>query len=310
MAAVGTGGVQVESRGLAKNEEREQRLLSMRLPASDVSALRFFFGGLESLMGLGSNFGAMCERLQSQTAGGRWNEDGHARAQATHIDGAEMHVKHAMAPCARTDRLQPVEGWACWSNHTDGSLGDAVCEAHDTLVRMVERGDKVHVIVLWLMYGKDTPIAWTRAFPQLGELVPLACETATVLRHAEKMTADLRNDLAISFRESRMEGDALDSRRPCPCGKHVWALCPQRPGPRPVALDPHFQRIRGEQPRRERVEPYEALSHLLGTAAGEKKRPDAQQRHAQRERVATEIRIEAAKMLIAASNAYVRARRA
>ena len=42
----------------------ETRPLALRLSASDVDNIRWVFSELEGLVGLGSNFGHMCERIQ------------------------------------------------------------------------------------------------------------------------------------------------------------------------------------------------------------------------------------------------------
>ena len=250
--------------------------LSLRLPASDVSALRFLFGGpgepsgLESMVGLASNFGTMCQRMaestvigSSETARGRAvvpgtrnrarvdvaiRGDGHTSggAEADRVErfesgsggfeGQRIHIHTGHAPY-RVDQLTSIEAWACWSNHTTGGRneprGRQADVAYHTLIEMVERDQKRHVVTLYLMYSGATPVSRRSDFGRddshgLGDLVPLALETDTVLRHTKRMTLELRRSLTERFAQNRMVDVDASSRRPCRCPVHSAEDCPQR----------------------------------------------------------------------------------
>ena len=305
--------------GLVRDADRATaNPLSLRLPPSDVAALRFVMGGMESLVGLGSNFGAMCQRLEegtvpSGTLGTSWEVES-ARLDASESGavgssgfvGQRIHVHTGHAPY-RVDQLTKIEAWACWSNHASGGrnepLGRRADIAYHTLVEMVDRGQKRHVVTLYLMYSDATPASRRSDFGRsdaygLADFVPLALETETVLRHAKKMTAELRRELAEKFAGDRMVTVDADSRRPCRCrvhtdtddscpsrgttdarspgdrddgckcsgpAPHVMMLCPARKvAPAFDAVgDGHWLRIRGAVGRREAVSPLEALRDLL-----------------------------------------------
>jgi hypothetical protein len=61
-----------------RDEDGERRysaddVLTLGLQPNDIGVLRFAFDGLASCVGLGSNFGSMCERLAAQTRRYQWD---------------------------------------------------------------------------------------------------------------------------------------------------------------------------------------------------------------------------------------------
>jgi hypothetical protein len=183
-----------------------QRLLAQRLSPSDVSTLRLLFGGLESMVGLGSNFGAMIDRMkaaevvtckhparlhpreQCQTCGRKAACSGCGECTACGELPWGPHV-HETIGSAVSGELEPAELWACWTNHNDSSMGLAVREAYGALLRMLEHGGSDYVRHLFRMYGGAMPARLYSDYSKLGDLVPLATETDAVIDHADKMSS-------------------------------------------------------------------------------------------------------------------------
>ena len=295
------------------------------------------------MVGLASNFGTMCQRMAESTVIGA-SEDvrgravipgsrtrrrsdvtitgdgytsGGAEAERLEVaeygsagfEGQRIHIHTGHAPY-RVDQLTSIEAWACWSNHTTGGRneprGRQADVAYHTLIEMVERDQKRHVVTLYLMYSGATTAARRSDFGRddvhgLGDLVPLALETDTVLRHTKRMTVELRRSLTDRFAQNRMVEVDAGSRRPCRCpvhaddacpqrellgfektgcqcsgpSPHLWMLCPNRvdaPPTDPVeqaaaklagAAHAHWLAVRGRVERMETVSPLEALHDLL-----------------------------------------------
>ena len=113
----------------------EDRLLSLRLPPSEISILGWVFSDLEGYVGLGSNFGVMCDNMRSQQTVKILREDGWivggskaggksdgdlddcskpTGAKTIALDAIYMHV----GTTQRTKlKDSPADGFVCWSNH-------------------------------------------------------------------------------------------------------------------------------------------------------------------------------------------------
>ena len=148
-----------------------------------------------------------------------------------------MHVKSSHG-VYRVDQPDKIEGWA-WraegGNFGPGKLGTKMRECYDTLMVMIARGQVKEVSLLARMYGGSTPASRFTEFPMLSigkeqdsSMVPLALETDTVLHHAERMAAQLRQELALGFREGKMREEEANSYRPCRCAVHTEETCQAR----------------------------------------------------------------------------------
>lgn len=294
-------------------------LLALRLPPSEINILRWVFSDLEGYVGLGSNFGRMCDNMRSGQlvkdlresgwAVGDGPSDGDdfckpAGAKTVGMDAIYMHVG-----TAHRTRLKdsPSDGFVCWSNHGyDGSgkprLGTAIGLAREALSML----DVKHVVVLAKMYsaepeGKADPMfsavelgtdgkpkppepppwRWTSDYKMLGDVVVLGTMTETVTAHAEKLTREMREDFHTKCFERGLLLPASDTSR------------------RKTADDVE----RHARESRLIVTELEAMADLLIHRSGE-----SREKKRQRDELALQVKREANNLLVVASSAYRMAR--
>ena len=151
----------------------------------DKQALSLAFGGIESLLFLGSNFGASLERLsqlpkrESQPIEARFGNDGVTKL-AYGVEREYMHV-HPTHSVRISDEPWKLEAYACSSNHNPEEGSDALKAREgrtDCLSAwLVEHDQSIQVTYLHKMYGGIFPAEESNALSFLGELAPLACDT-------------------------------------------------------------------------------------------------------------------------------------
>lgn len=282
-------------------ESWESKLLSLRLPQSDVDDLRFVFGGLESMVGLRSRFGEQITILAASAATACEHSPTRdpccycrQRYACQHCGkctrcGAQtfehMYVGSSTHGESAHDPLQPLalEAWCCWRNqkavdYKPPPLGARARETRDALVVMVDRGHTGDVVTLWRMYGASTPRERLEHFKSLGDLVPLATETDAVQAHAERLTKRLREEHETELFEQAVKLGRRGSKTFEDLPRHIAAS-------------------------KLTVTPMEALHDLLDSVHGE-----AKDRRLERAEHVGKVKRQAHTMLVEASHAYRRAK--
>ncbi len=189
-----------------------------QLSGDDKASLSLCFGGIESLLFLGSNFGASLERLSQlppktrKDASERFGPNG-STLLARGVEPSLICVK-ATHSVRVSDTPWKLEAWACPTNQSMESTSGAYMarEAHETLVWLVEhksqalelsqeseeriraRGETLSwaVTVLHKMYAGILPAQESNDLAFLGELAPLALDTGIVLGWADTLSKRLR----------------------------------------------------------------------------------------------------------------------
>ena len=203
----------------------ETRPLALRLSASDVDNIRWVFSELEGLVGLGSNFGHMCERIQqSQPPKPKpktksEHEPEHERGDISLVladrrvreprlsrQGVPVPLMHVRGTSYELRAYcSPLDAWCGPGISRRNPKSQSVHAAWLALSAMIGQGLTVEVITLYRMYGADSSRLLTAQFPDLGDLVVLAEDTDVVQEHLVKMTKILR-------RESRAQSFTVTPR--------------------------------------------------------------------------------------------------
>jgi hypothetical protein len=306
--------------------------LEMRLPPSEVAILRWVFSDLEGYMGLGSNFGRMCDSIQIRAGGtdpecwtvGGGDSDGEFCSKpAGAISPQSIYVHGTTRAMIMHD--SPADGYVCWTQHGfdfgKPRLATAIGLAREALQDMVRRGEKKDAIVLATMYSSEpegktdplfsrpeldengqpkppepTPWRWTLDFKMLGDVVVLGTMTDTVLEHAEKMTKDLRLDFHTKCFERSLPWGPSKHRPGDPylCANGVRVLERKK-----TADDVEHH----AEESKLRVEPLEAMYDLLIMRSS-----DSAEKKKWRKAEAEKVQREANHLLVVASNSYRAAR--
>ena len=167
-----------------------------QLSGDDKAALSLCFGGIESLLFLGSNFGASLERLSQlppktrKDKTSRYGPNG-STLLARGVEPSYINVK-ATHSVRISDEPWKLEAWSCPSNQGIDSDAARAREAHETLVALADAGSSRTVTTLYKMLGGILPAEESNALAFLGELAPLALDTDIVLGWAETLTKRLR----------------------------------------------------------------------------------------------------------------------
>lgn len=165
------------------------------LSGDDRSALGLVFGGIESLLFLGSNFGASLERLSQlppkirKDKTSRYGPNG-STLLARGVEPFYINVK-ATHSVRISDEPWKLEAWSCPSNQGIDSDAYRAREAYEVLVALVDQ-DPWSVTVLHKMLAGILPAQESNALAFLGELAPLACDTPVVIGWAGTLTKRLR----------------------------------------------------------------------------------------------------------------------
>ena len=214
----------------------ERKPYQLRLPSADIDHIRWAFSELEGLVGLGSNFGHMCERIkQSQppkppkAQKPEPHERGEIRlALADRRIGTSKKLPRQGVPLptmhvrGTTYELRaycsPLDAW-CGPNIKGRSPKSlSVHVAWLALSAMVRQGLTARVVTLFRMYGQDTSRLLTARFPDMGDLVALAEDTDIIAAHVVRMTKRLHAEsrsktFFVTPREAMV--DLLEKRTGC-----------------------------------------------------------------------------------------------
>jgi hypothetical protein len=166
------------------------------LSGDDRSALGLVFGGIESLLFLGSNFGASLERLSQlppkirKDKTSRYGPNG-STLLARGVEPSFISIK-ATHSVRISDEPWKLEAWSCPSNQGIDSDASRAREAYEILLHLAAHDRSWVVTVLHKMLAGILPAVESNALAFLGELAPLACDTPIVLGWAATLTKRLR----------------------------------------------------------------------------------------------------------------------
>lgn len=244
------------------------KLLCDRLSPSDCTTLRWVFGELEGTMGIGSNFGAMCQRLREldvradlplellepageadlplasvprESRGGQRipYRIGPKLPLSEMVPRSTMHVKSAIA--SNRELVPRIEKWACWTNGGRPAFGGALGSRYQRSRNDIAIGSRVHdaraalltmpldaAVALYRMYGQDTSRSMLQRYPDLGDLVALAEDSDIVAAHATKLTKELRQATGAEAFRRGIAAEDAEEMRRARCAAEIQRLTTSR----------------------------------------------------------------------------------
>ena len=158
---------------------------SLELSENEKRSLALCFGGIESMLFMASNFGAMLEKLSQLPPRERMERITGTVAMGVEPPVMAVKTTHTVRI---SDEPWKLEAWCCPSNQGVDSEAGSARAARSALVSLVERGDSWAVTVLYKLYGGVVPALESSDLSFLGEYAGLVLDTPTVQKWAERCT--------------------------------------------------------------------------------------------------------------------------